>query len=573
MIDKNPFASDAAAKLSPSQIIELYIPNYNYSRFLLSKRNVFLEGERGTGKSIALRYNSLPVRVRGQDGKKAVIDSKILTVYVPCNTTLTHRSEYDLLEDFHAKLISDHFFICNIVYSIASDIKELDLDIPEEELVSLRDELCFSLDTELPGGDIFNALTLQFQKEMSEAEKIFNRGNFEQLENFTRTFTSGVLPLCIALRKLTIFNDFHFSIFIDDAHELNRFQVGSLNSWISYRDNSIFSFKVASTKVERPSKITSSGGEILQDHDYLCIDMELPYQNMNHDFDKLAKDILQRRVSMINADITIDDFFPVHPSVQEGLLEAKRAVTEEYTERYPKATNKQINDYVYKRYRAYYFRNRSAQANLPIYSGVETIIGLSTGVVRNLLEPCFWMYDRIIEELQAVPSQKCSVPPSIQNSVILARSRNKWDSIKTDLVKSIVDCSAEDADHVYNLLNHIFVLFRKRLIADISEPRAVMFTITGVCGLDESKFMRVIRIARKARLLYVYRSSGKTIGARESYYVPNRALLPERGLDCVGQHARVSLKFFDLVGAAFHDREIPFNPDRNDEDQPDLKFQ
>jgi len=59
---KNPFIYESANKLTAKQIADFYIPDYNYSRFLQSRRNIFLEGERGTGKTMTLLYNSLPVR-------------------------------------------------------------------------------------------------------------------------------------------------------------------------------------------------------------------------------------------------------------------------------------------------------------------------------------------------------------------------------------------------------------------------------------------------------------------------------------------------------------------------------
>ena len=47
-------------------------------------------------------------------------------------------------------------------------------------------------------------------------------------------------------------------------------------------------------------------------------------------------------------------------------------------------------------HRAMYFRERSAKANKPPYSGFETIVDISTGIVRNLLDPCYWMFDNAL---------------------------------------------------------------------------------------------------------------------------------------------------------------------------------
>ena len=41
---------------------------------------------------------------------------------------------------------------------------------------------------------------------------------------------------------------------LDDAHDLNKYQREHLNSWIAYRDNSLFSFKIfAYFRIASPS--------------------------------------------------------------------------------------------------------------------------------------------------------------------------------------------------------------------------------------------------------------------------------------------------------------------------------
>jgi predicted AAA+ superfamily ATPase len=75
MIDYfNPFEYETANKLSEEKICDFYIEDYNYSRFIRSKRNIFLVGARGTGKTMTLLYNSLPVQIyKAKKDKKKLI--------------------------------------------------------------------------------------------------------------------------------------------------------------------------------------------------------------------------------------------------------------------------------------------------------------------------------------------------------------------------------------------------------------------------------------------------------------------------------------------------------------------
>ena len=66
-------------------------------------------------------------------------------------------------------------------------------------------------------------------------------------------------------------------------------------------------------------------------------------------------------------------------------------------------------------------------------------------------------------------------------------------------------------------------------------------------------------IARKAQILYQRTSSAKDDGQREPYYVPNRMLWPQRGLDPVGQYSHVSIRAKALFDTAISNSRIPFN--------------
>jgi hypothetical protein len=153
-----------------------------------------------------------------------------------------------------------------------------------------------------------------------------------------------------------------------------------------------------------------------------------------------------------------------------------------------------------------------------------------------------------------------SIPSPIQSSIIEERSTKKWNLAKAELDKTIDNCSRDDAIRVYQLLDHLAILFKKRLLSDISEPRAVVFTISSYDEKLKNKLEKVLTIARKAQLIYVHLGSGKDYGRREPYYTPNRMLWPTRGLDPIGQFAHVSIQAKHLWAAADENKQIPFNP-------------
>jgi hypothetical protein len=560
----NPFEYEAANKLKSDQILDFYIEDFNYSRFVHSKRNIFLIGERGTGKTMTLLFNSLPVQAAKASKEGAALNLDVICVYVPCNTPLTHKTEYALLEQFQGAVISEHFLVMSIMYAIADTLSCLENFINENEACKIAHELEFILGFKLPEDTkLFDALKMVLQKETGESQKALNAKKPEAFYESARSFSTGVMPLLSCLGRTPKLKDSHFVIMLDDAHDLNETQVKTLNSWIAYRDNSLFSFKVATTKVGRPPFLAASGGAILEGHDFTLVDMEVPYQNKYSNFGKLARSIVQKRLEKVGVpNKTPEEFFPINPEFEKDLNFCEARIREEAKKLFPEGTPKQIGDYVYKNARAAYFRERSAKANRPPYSGFDILVHISTGVIRNLLEPCYWMYDKVVSE-QRTSGEATSVvkeiSPSVQTEIILERSKKKWEWIKEGFDKSIEGCSRTDAERVFRLFDNLAVLFRERLLKHKSEPRAIAFTISETEHPKHADLLGLLKIARKAQVLYTYTSSAKDLGKRETYYVPNRILWPDRGLDPHGQHARASIKSKDLWAAATQNRQIPFS--------------
>lgn len=575
---RNPFEYVGANDLPGETILDYYIEDFNFSRFIQSTRNILLVGERGCGKSMTLLYNSFPVqRLRASRAQStAALDT--VGIYVPCNTPLTHKREFQLLDDFRASVISEHHFVLTIAFSMAKTLAEVPDLLTDEEATRLRAELEFLFATKLPaGGTLFAALMQALERESLLAQRAANaKASTDVFYENTFSFPTLIVPLLRLLRSTAALATTHFTFLIDDAHDLNEFQRGALFSWIAYRDHSLFSFKIAIASVARSTLTTASGGSILEGHDYTRIDMVQPFHNEEADFGRLADLLITRRLQKCGIAATPDEFFPVSPQMIELLRVSEAAVRAEAIAKYGEK-GKRASDYVYKYKRAHFFRSRPPTANRPEYSGFDTLVFLSTGVIRNLLVPCYWMYDKVLS-MSAVASERqgeeaavlpppSSIPPNVQSEIILDRSQRLWDWVRNELDKTIEGCSGESARRAYQLLDNLAILFRERLLKHKSEPRANSFTISGRGDPAMKALSELLDILATAQLIYVRSGAAKDKGKRESYYVPNRLLWPDRGLDPHGQHARVSIPAAELWAAADANQPIPFD----DDDGPDAK--
>lgn len=561
----NPFKSERASALSDEEVLNFYIEDNTYARFIRSKRNIFLVGERGCGKTMALRYNSFGVicKKAKQDGQN--IDFSTIGVHIS-GSPILHKQEFLLLnDDFRRSITCEHFLVLSIMWEIASTLSNIiDIqDVVKQESDRLFQDFAYILGYELREGyDFFTAVKNFTSHEANQTQKKINEYDGGEFYENTMSFSSTIVPFFDIIKSISVFKDSHFLLMLDDAQTMNEYQIKTLNSWISYRDHANFSFKVATTKVDRPKFITATGGTILEGHDFTSIDMEKPFQNPDSDFYKLAKQIIKKRLELIGlGNIEAEDFFPENPEFTKNIKDCEEAVRKEAEEKYPNGTAKQINDHIYKYARAKYYRDRleekKGKANMPPYSGFKMITAVSSGIIRNLLEPCFYMFDLAFSNNEVDIKE---ISYKIQNQIIIEKSKELWKEIEEGLDRNVENCSSEQAKQISQLFNNLMILFRNRLKTHKSEPRAITFTVSQKTT-HESTYNQVknlLDIARKSQILYTRTSRSKDDGKLETYYIPNRLLFPSLGLDPEGQHARVSLKATDLWNAADRNTPIPY---------------
>lgn len=569
----NPFVFNAASNLTDDQLRDMFIPDHTYSRFIESKRNIFFWGDRGCGKTMMLLYNRLELIERANEQLNSGLPISLIPVYISCITPLISKREHLLVDTtFKAAVISEHYFSLSIALSLVESILELSNISNHLDNENIVEDFSYIFSEPLPSGEgSLKQLKRFIQRKFIETQKEINRADSDSFYDDTYNFTSIVIPLIEVLRERPIFKNTHFILMVDDAHDLNEHQKPMLNNWIAYRDNSFFSFKVSAAKTPTYSMITSSGGTILPGHDYHSVDIEQPFQNDDSAYGKLARKIISRRLELIGIEKTPEEFFPVNQDMTADLEKAKRKAKDLAEKRSPGSKGKPVTDFVYKYSRAIYFRDRSSKANRPPYSGFETIVNISSGVIRNLLEPCFVMYDDMLSRVSS-PTDINEIVPSVQTDVLLRLSTGYWKRLNDGLDNLVGNCSSVEGGHVENLFNCLADLFKQRLMDETcSEPRAIMFTISARTEEIMDQLTPILNIARRAQLLYVRSGPAKDRGEVEDYFVPNKMLWPSRGLDPIGQHARVSIQAKALLEAALTKKPIvAFTESRHHTAQVDL---
>jgi hypothetical protein len=554
----NPFEYEAALSLKRERISSWFIDDYNYARFIRSSRNVILNGDRGSGKTMILAYYSADNEIATAKREERDFDTSYIGIYVPCNNPLLKKPEHDTLEPSRRDIISERYLIYTISSAIAKTMACLSEFLTPAEKEAILDEFSYLLpdvnlsDIEEP----FVYLSRFIRSRLRADQEALARGLEFEFNFETSSFFVLIMPILAALREADAFSKSHFSLLLDDAHMLDSYQQAILNSWLGYRDHSLFSLKVAIAGIRNYNFKTAYGGAILNGHDFTFVSLYRPFHSLESEYGKFVKRVVERRLKDIGVPVSATDFFPANTNFVRDLERAKERADQLAQERGIDSSDRRaVGDFRYKFARALYFRDRSRRANRPPYSGFETITHLSTGVVRNLLNLCYTMFEKQQSKQKGrVPKR---IDPEIQSQAILEASDDQWKFVKEELDRSIPHCTPQDTLWISNLLTRLAEYFRTRLLTHYSEPRVLVFSISGLDRDLHDRLLRLLHLAEEAQLVYVRTGVAKSGGGRENYYVLNRILFPAYGLDVQGQNGRASLKADDLLAAAEQNKPIP----------------
>lgn len=564
---KNPFVFDRPNTIEVQEFIKYYIHDHTYTRFLESTRNIVLIGVRGSGKTSTLRYYSLPVSYHNPN----ITDKfKIVGIHIPCKQPLLGKREYLLYDNENMKnIVVEHFLCINILSEICSTFLELNENLSIEPSIKedILTNLSYIFDTEfIKDSSLFNSIKLYVNKEAISSQRRLNSGSFDSFIDFAFSFNNTIIPLLEQLKKIQELANSHFSLFFDDIQDLGDVHQKIVNSWISFRDNKLFSFKVA-TAATKPTYITSSGGIILEGHDFVKIDLTKGLFNKNSEFSNFAKEVIQKRLDLANIETTVDEFLPIDTTFQKELDKGKEKARKQAMIKYPKAEGSQISDYISKYSRAISFRDRKSKANIPNYSGFEILVDISTGVIRNLLNPLYFMYEKGLSQ-NGDTTKITSIACSIQKEIIKAKSDDFWQKIR-NIDSELDNCTIELSKYINNFYNNLADYLKRRLKDEnISEPRALNFIISEVDSDMEEKINEIINASLRSTLLYERSISHKSSGKKIPLYVPNRMMLPAHSLDPHGQYSHFAIKGKDFLAAAINNKALPlFSESKSDGNQ------
>lgn len=359
------------------------------------------------------------------------------------------------------------------------------------------------------------------------------------------------LPFIKLVKKLSSTPNGPIYLMIDDADNLTVRMQKVLNGWVSYRSTNDICLKV-STQQRYKTWRTSQGILIESPHDFSEIDIRQVYtsKQSGHYYDRVFQ-IVSRRLELsgfTNTDPNL--FFPTNPAQDTKIEKIKLQIKTKWEEGNGISSRK--SDDVIRYTTSEYMKELAStkKKNMYSYAGFKSLVNLSSGMIRNFLEPAAIMYSDVVASGSTNGIEH--IPYEIQNSVLYNWSQeymlNGFDKLEQDELNKQTSVNSQDAitifndstktEKIKNLITALGESFQQKLLSEDTERRYISFMLSSE---PDAELADILNTAVEWGYLQRSTIARKEGIGRNILYILNRRLAPYFKLDASGYAAHLSI--------------------------------
>jgi hypothetical protein len=505
---QNPFNLSRAEDFNHNynKIARLFQDTPEWENIRSRTENIFIEGGRGTGKSMLLRRLTAQTSIAAAKLETKISNYEDLGIdYYGVYVKLT-RGYYDQFEPDDnmnkdiSSLMAQHELNLEIldafVDSLQWMIKEQVLPQINNNQLTIIKELN-RLFPNAPDVNSFNDLrNVVFRFEQNQILKycrdiMFNNvvkyeGSAIESGNFIRSLSQ--------IFRNNIFPDHEIRLFLllDEFESLTSIQQASVNTVIKMRLPDI-SIKVAVRKGGRKTMDTFTPGDPIQiPRDYT--EIFLDYDIKSKHYQDLLLGISEKRLEAAGYK---DKDLRHYLFINEKTVEASNEEIEQELNsiwQSGKRLNPELNEEFRKKYRtAAIYRILIGRRKL--YAGFPQFVILSSGIVSNFIELCKYSFFLALKNKQDLEEIQ-KIPEDVQTEAVYMVSQRLLYMIEANVPKV--------GSILYRLVNDLGSILRTRLLNHPSEPEANRLSIRDFDKLNDEKYILVSQVIENAVIWSVF---------------------------------------------------------------------
>jgi len=548
MTRENPFDVVTPEDLSAEQFSAFYVDLYNDVPIIKQKNNTIISGARGCGKSMLIR-SFLPEYLM-KDGT-VFSDMKFWGVNVSVFKTTLPMTELQAIGGHAPHLLNESLMIMHVLDFLLdglSKVKGLQFVQSEYKFfyenvyTDLLDNCGYVNENEQnPDFDTAHAFFLSLKKHIKKQREKFidylirvnlNVGAVDYSFNLPLfSYLRFFVPFMDALKELVGFpQDRPIFLFIDDADNLTVTQTQVLNMWISYRTQPRICIKVV-TLIDSYKLYRTPWERLIESpHDYQSVNISELYTSgagsyrEKSSYRKKAIDVLKKRLKYSEILLKPNDFLPTDPKQDEKIKIEQDKIRLNYNE---SGRGYRVSDDVRRYAISNYMRSLGDSAknrNTFLYAGLDGIIHMSSGIIRNYLQALATMFSKA----SFYEKDVVCIPPSIQNETmreiadtVLYKDLRRVDSLSSE-PQPIVSPHT-DVEVLQNLICAMGQTFFEILVSERSQR--MVFSIA-LSNQPDSEISRILRLGVKLGLMHESRIGNKLGTGKTSLYILNRVIAP-----------------------------------------------
>lgn len=536
----NPFKVFTPEDLDTETMMDLFF-EVPYLNNIQDPGNTVLNGPRGSGKSMLLRYLKADCQMADRD--VPVRDLPFFGVLVSIKKAV-NLTELRRLEDYTARVVLGEHALTTYVgarlfESTIEAAKDLHgAELPEVEALHeyvvrrMRAAGGAPSDAEPPPRTVLDLLKhCQFicEEAYSEVNQFAKRLVFSTRSSYGGALCDYLTFLYPTIRRVQSLpfmpGSGQMFLMFDDADHLEDAQARVLNSWLVARTQGDVSLKVAAQR--HKTLMTVNGGQARSPHDFQQIDIAAIYTTKRGQvYFKSVQGIVQKRLERAGINASPEKFFPPNARQEAAIELLKQKYREEWE---VSGRGHRASDDVLRYARPEYMRQlggSSKSTSTFYYAGFGELVHISSGQVRYFLEPAAKMFDQQ-KGRNGKDEVVDLVDPAVQSAVLREEANALMYRDLDDLKRNAADRA--NIDGLRNLIEFLGGFFRQKLMAPKPSERRV-FSVA-VTGGPEPDVAEVLDLGIYWGYFHASSIGNKDGTGRVRLYVLTRRLAPYFNLD------------------------------------------
>lgn len=553
---KNPFTEYMANGISPEAVHLLFVERRNSLQDLRTYHDNIVEGQRGTGKTMLLRYFSIEVQkslLRKPDLNISTVEllnrNKVaFGVYCCLTGAGLDRTDFSAIQNSNrSKLLFSHlatlFLVTKLISSLGSLLEPLDTS--NQISARLRRTTCELLRLEYVGDD---ASLEEFLYFVAKRAQLLRDSAYEHLASCLpgSTQTDFHPWLSLGLTLIPMLEEYKkdiglqepFFFLVDDFDRLDATQQSIFFSVAAARRHDLVCFKFGSMSEGIKTNSTTDGRRYSEGDDYDHVPLDWVDGGIDPDNNRAYKDsldeITKRRLSRAGwpENLKLESIFDNWEAGNKLRAEVKTQALSDFNSATGLIKNQTFDSFWNKQGTARYFKFLAMKKIPHRYAGPATIVEVSSGIYRQFLEVCGRIINAAISRGWRPETGK--IGSELQNRSIRDWSSGMFKNLDSagDLTNLSSGQSVVTGEHLINLANSLTQYFRWRLLSEAKDPEVIAIAVRD--AIPQGSFVKsLLDVAVRETLLqrraldYTNKSGD---GRRLPTFQLNRRLVPHVGI-------------------------------------------